>query len=286
MSNATARRNAIEQIFESYEFAHKKLNEDFALFKSKVHGEITQEDEHAARLAELASTINTQKLDGVKEHLADLGAQVQQYMDEYADKVARNNEAIDAIYRVSVGSLAEVCNIRKIMLDIDTEICKFLDFVDRQPVAANELLFDTGAAASGEQQPGGKWLATDALRFACTASGSSIVNELRIVLVDRPYVRAEADVPSSYEPQYVDRPALALEINGSPVKVRAVTLHELGRDRFELVALIDSTVMEAGDEYAFEVASDCTMNVRMIGDGEERVPAARLFGAVLHHSDA
>jgi len=280
MSNAL-RRNAIKDIFDSYELSHKKLNEDFAIFKDKIDNEIALEDEHASKLAELTSMINSQKLGDVKMHLADLGMQVQHHIDDYQEKVSANNRTVDSIYENNKQSLSEVCNIKRIIDDLDSEICKFLDYMDRNAPAPNELLFDTGSADQ-------KWIGAEEVTFAYTPAKSVVVNEIRFALLDRPYVKVK--VGDTYEPQYVDEPKITMCIDGYMLHVRNVEITDAGGahgDAHDMIVRTESSVMLADREYVFKLASSCTLNLQMAqqqtgGDacnrGDAYIPAARFYG--------
>lgn len=270
MSNAL-RRNAIKDIFDSYELSHKKLNEDFAIFKDKIDNEIALEDEHASKLAELTSMINSQKLGDVKMHLADLGMQVQHHIDDYQEKVSANNRTVDSIYENNKQSLSEVCNIKRIIDDLDSEICKFLDYMDRNAPAPNELLFDTGSANQ-------KWIGAEEVTFAYTPAKSVVVNEVRFALLDRPYVKVK--VGDTYEPQYVDEPKITMCIDGYLLQVRNVEITDAHGDAHDMIVRTESSVLLADREYVIKLASNCTFNIQMAQQptGDAYIPAARFYG--------
>ena len=275
MSNII-RRNAIKDIFDSYELAHKKLNEDFALFKEKIDSEIAVEERHSSRLAELSSMINMQKLDGVKTRLADLGLQVQTQIDEYQDKVSKNDKMIDMIYETNKQSLTDVCEIKKIIIDIDSEICKFLDFIDHIPLATSDILQDT--ALNTDVQ---KWSGANTFVFEYKPPNNLIVNEFRFTLSERPYTKTNIASNNVYEPVFVDDPECVITVDGYSLRNKSVQLRDLGADLHELVVQTESNIMLSDKTYEMKLASNCTLNLRMTSSVlGQYSPAMKLYGCL------
>jgi hypothetical protein len=274
MSNSV-KREAIKDIFDSYEYAHNKLNADFMAFREKIEDEITLEDEHMSRLAELSQLISAHKLDEVKVHLATLGTQVQQYIGNYQEKVTANNKIIDAIYENNKQSLFEVCEIKRIVNDLDAEICRFLEYVDRDGPLHNEQL---AHLASDIGDP--KWQATDKMVLDFSPSANCAVNELRFTLWERPYALVRVKSGET-EPSYVDQPRVGVAVDGYTARVKGVELVEVASDRFEMSVSIESTVLNAGGTHSIEVTSGCMCNVQMGKSGTEYAPSVKVLGCTL-----
>ena len=275
MSNVI-RRNAIKDIFDSYELAHKKLNEDFALFKDRIDSEIAVEDEHSARLTELSSLITSQKLEGVKMHLADLGLQVQTHIDEYQDKVSKNDKMMDVIYETNKQSLTDICEIKKIIIDIDSEICRFLDYLDHNPSPTSEILQDTHLNSDAQ-----KWLGANTFVFKYEPTNNLIVNEFRFTLLDRPYTKVDIANNNTFEPVFVDYPECGIVVDGYDLKIKAVHVKELGTDLQELIVQTESNIMLSNKMYDMKLSSNCTLNLRMISNGQGIYsPAMKLYGCL------